>query len=134
MTMATATHDLPSQDTWFQRAEAWLDQRGKPAWITAMVLGFIFFWPIGLAFLAYMIWRKPMLCHARSSRRNKFAGHGVNRSSGNAAFVTKRQPLTDCIKSKMNFTPLWSVFELPKIKQSLINLCPSARPRQSNNL
>ena len=61
MTMATAIHDLPSQDTWFQRAEAWLDQRGKPAWITAMVLGFIFFWPIGLAFLAYMIWRKPRM-------------------------------------------------------------------------
>ena len=95
MTMATATHDLPSQDTWFQRAEAWLDQRGKPAWITAMVLGFIFFWPIGLAFLAYMIWRKPMLCHARSSRRNKFAGHGVNRSSGNAAFDSYKEATLD---------------------------------------
>ena len=35
---------------WFSRAEAFLDQRGKPAWIAAMVLGFILFWPLGLAF------------------------------------------------------------------------------------
>jgi hypothetical protein len=27
---------------WFTRAKAWLDNRGKGAWIAAMVLGFIF--------------------------------------------------------------------------------------------
>ena len=35
----------------FRRSEAWLDQRGKWAWIAAMVLGFIIFWPVGLALL-----------------------------------------------------------------------------------
>jgi len=45
---------------WFTRAEAWLDDKGKAAWIAAMVLGFILFWPIGLALLAYMIWSKRM--------------------------------------------------------------------------
>ncbi|MFW5655271.1 MAG: DUF2852 domain-containing protein, partial [Roseicyclus sp.] len=45
---------------WFYRAEAWLDARGKAAWIAAMVLGFVLFWPIGLALLAYMIWSKRM--------------------------------------------------------------------------
>ena len=30
-----------------RRAEAWLDDRGQGAWIAAMVLGFIFFWPVG---------------------------------------------------------------------------------------
>ena len=45
---------------WPSRAEMWLDARGKGAWIAAMILGFIFFWPIGLALLAYMIWSKRM--------------------------------------------------------------------------
>src|SRR6056297_1507354 len=42
--------------TWPAQAEAWLDDRGKFAWIAAMVLGFILFWPVGLGLLAYMIW------------------------------------------------------------------------------
>ncbi|UWQ20281.1 DUF2852 domain-containing protein [Jannaschia sp. W003] len=36
------------------RAESWLDARGRGAWIAAMVLGFILFWPVGLAFVLYM--------------------------------------------------------------------------------
>lgn len=32
-----------------------LDEMGRPAWIAAMVLGFILFWPIGLALLAFLI-------------------------------------------------------------------------------
>ncbi|MCA0399470.1 MAG: DUF2852 domain-containing protein [Proteobacteria bacterium] len=32
-----------------------LDEMGKPAWIAAMVLGFVVFWPIGLAILAFLI-------------------------------------------------------------------------------
>ncbi len=46
--------------TMARNVEAWLDDRGKPAWIAAMVLSFIFVWPVGLALLAYMIWRKRM--------------------------------------------------------------------------
>lgn len=52
------------------RAEDWLDSKGKKAWIAAMVLGFIFFWPIGLALLAYMIWGKRMFGQSCSHRRN----------------------------------------------------------------
>jgi hypothetical protein len=48
----TAEYSRPS---WFERSETWLDRKGKGAWIAAMVLGFIFFWPVGLALLAYMI-------------------------------------------------------------------------------
>ena len=59
--MSTASLQQPTQPTsWFGRTEHWLDERGKGAWIAAMVLGFIFFWPIGLALLAYMIWSKRM--------------------------------------------------------------------------
>ncbi len=39
-----------------------LDDIGKPAWIGLMVLGFIFYWPVGLAILAYIIWSGRMSC------------------------------------------------------------------------
>jgi len=63
--------------TWPAAAETWLDERGKPAWIAAMVLGFILFWPVGLALLAYMIWSNRMSCNGRSLR--KFRRHGIRR-------------------------------------------------------
>jgi hypothetical protein len=39
-----------------------LDEFGKPAWIVLIVLGFIAWWPIGLAILAYTIWSGRMGC------------------------------------------------------------------------
>jgi hypothetical protein len=32
-----------------------LDDLGKPAWIALMILGFVWWWPIGLATLAFLI-------------------------------------------------------------------------------
>jgi hypothetical protein len=52
----------------FARAEMWLDERGKWAWIGATVAGFILFWPVGLAILAYMIWSKRMFNHDHHHR------------------------------------------------------------------
>lgn len=77
-----------------RRAESWLDQRGKWAWIAAMVLGFVIFWPVGLALLAYMIWGKRMFnksCnqrHDRHSHDHSWGRHGYRamQSSGNTAF------------------------------------------------
>ena len=43
-----------------RRCEAWLDDRGRKAWIAAMILGFVFAWPVGLGLLGYMIWSKRM--------------------------------------------------------------------------
>ncbi|WP_333714594.1 DUF2852 domain-containing protein [Yoonia sp.] len=85
--MTTATSQTPMaidhRPGFFARAEAWLDERGKGAWIAAMVLGFILFWPIGLALLAYMIWSKRMTnSSCKSLSRNITAG----RTSGNSAF------------------------------------------------
>ncbi|MBA4323762.1 MAG: hypothetical protein C0426_01545 [Rhodobacter sp.] len=54
----------------FRRAEGWLDQRGKWAWIVAMVLAFIIFWPVGLALLAYMIWGRKMFARSCGQRRH----------------------------------------------------------------
>ncbi len=41
---------------------AQLDEWGKPAWIALMILGFITWWPVGLAILAYVIWSGRMSC------------------------------------------------------------------------
>ena len=41
MTAAVHYEDRPANPGWLKRAEAWLDERGRPAWIVAMVLGFI---------------------------------------------------------------------------------------------
>ena len=77
----------PSGGNWFEKSTAWLDARGRGAWIAAMVIGFIAFWPIGLALLAYMIWSKRMI-----SGRNAMTTCGARRAmrtarpTGNAAF------------------------------------------------
>ena len=39
-----------------------IDDFGRPAWIALMVVGFIVFWPIGLALLAYLLWSGRMGC------------------------------------------------------------------------
>ncbi|MEM7721023.1 MAG: DUF2852 domain-containing protein [Pseudomonadota bacterium] len=85
--MTATTSQLPVHQAkgWFSRAEAWLDAKGKGAWIAAMVLGFIFFWPVGLALLAYMIWSKRMFNSSCSSRRAAMSRHKFQ-SSGNTAF------------------------------------------------
>ena len=86
MTTTTAATVTTEARGWLGKAERWLDDRGKGAWIAAMVLGFILFWPIGLALLAYMIWSKRMFNGSCSSRRHAH-GHGQSfRTSGNSAF------------------------------------------------
>ncbi|MCZ4351451.1 DUF2852 domain-containing protein [Roseovarius aestuarii] len=74
---------------WLHRAESWLDERGKAAWIIAMILGFVTIWPVGLAILAYMIWSKRMFNCSKRNRSNslKRRPHG---SSGNSAFDAYR--------------------------------------------
>ena len=39
-----------------------IDDFGRPAWIVLTILGFIFFWPVGLALLAFSIWSRRMGC------------------------------------------------------------------------
>ncbi len=75
-----------------RRAEAWLDDRGRAAWIVAMILGFIVFWPVGLALLAYITWTNRW-----SKSMFKFNGcatrtpHSFKTShSGNSAFDAYR--------------------------------------------
>src|SRR5882757_3001624 len=39
-----------------------LDELGKPAWIALMIFGFIVWWPLGLAALAFLIGSRRMAC------------------------------------------------------------------------
>ena len=75
----------PSQDGWVSACENWMDRRGKGAWMAAMILGFIFFWPLGLALLFYMIWSDRMFSKSHSCSRSK-SFYRRDASSGNAAF------------------------------------------------
>jgi hypothetical protein len=102
--------DRPS---WFVRSESWLDERGKGAWIAAMILGFIFFWPIGLALLAYMIWSKRMFnrsaCGSHRADRShrhaaRWAHHRAYSQSGNSAFdAYKTETLRRLEEEQENF-------------------------------
>lgn len=89
--------------SWPRRAEAFLDARGRGAWIAAMVLGFVVFWPVGLALVAYITVTKRWSNHTMfgnrcSSRRHSSQawggqGWGAGRAyatTGNSAFDAYR--------------------------------------------
>lgn len=65
----------------------WLDDRGRFAWIIAMILGFVFAWPVGLGLLAYMIWSKRMFGCSTRSRSPRY--HAP--TTGNSAFDAYRE-------------------------------------------
>lgn len=85
MTTYSPNADYAPRASFLSRSEAWLDDKGKGAWIAAMVLGFIFFWPVGLALLMYMIWSKRMFSGKSCARRIKNYSMPT-RGTGNAAF------------------------------------------------
>jgi hypothetical protein len=67
-----------------------LDDLGKPAWIALMILGFIVWWPLGLATLAFLIWSRRMGCGNFRGFNWGQAGRSYGTpwqpSSGNRAF------------------------------------------------
>jgi hypothetical protein len=82
-----------------------LDEFGKPAWIVLMILSFIWWWPLGLAVLAFLFGSGRMGCwshngmsrwqskmdrmHAKVDRMRTYSGCGdwwAPSSSGNRAF------------------------------------------------
>jgi hypothetical protein len=60
-----------------------LDDIPRPAWIALVVLGFIVFWPIGLALLIYLKWSGRMFC-SRHGRYGRWYG-AEDRSEGREA-------------------------------------------------
>jgi hypothetical protein len=75
---------------WLERARDELDERGRWAWIAVTVVGFVLFWPIGLALLVYIFWSNRMTCRhwgRHHSHRNRMhAGR-----TGNTAFDAYRE-------------------------------------------
>jgi uncharacterized protein DUF2852 len=71
------------------------DRLPTPAWIVLAVLGFVVWWPLGLAILAYILWSRKMGCcgsgfghwHGRADdTRQSQDWWPLPRSSGNQAF------------------------------------------------
>ncbi|MCB1491957.1 MAG: DUF2852 domain-containing protein [Rhodobiaceae bacterium] len=69
----------------------------RPEWnpmnIGLMVLGFVVFWPLGLAMLAYILWGDRL--HEATDRarscKHRFKGYGPRSRTGNQAFDEYRE-------------------------------------------
>jgi Protein of unknown function (DUF2852) len=59
-----------------------IDELGKPAWIALMVLGFAFWWPIGLATLAFIIGSGRMSCWKHGHMSHWYGGMQARDSRG----------------------------------------------------
>ncbi len=106
-----ADADRHSQGPWGQPGYSYRYEYRGPHWhpgvFILMILGFIFWWPIGLAMLAYIFWSKSMGCwshgggehwqykmerlqqkmdRVRSKMERFGSGWGAPPSSGNRAF------------------------------------------------
>ncbi len=78
-----------------------LDELGKPAWIALTILGFMVWWPVGLATLAFIIGSGRMSCWqggsltrwhgAADQMRPAGTWWQASRSSGNRAFDEYRE-------------------------------------------
>ncbi len=67
------------------------DELPKWAWITFMILGFIAFWPIGLAILVYLFWSGKMGCWRHSEFKDWTKRRSWGGSTGNVAFDEYRE-------------------------------------------
>ena len=83
MTPATA-HTGRMPGNWFAKAEAWLDARGKGAWIALTIVTLFAVWPVGVAVLAYALWTRRLFGPSRRDVRRMAPMRF--RSSGNTAF------------------------------------------------
>ncbi|WP_299813181.1 DUF2852 domain-containing protein [uncultured Jannaschia sp.] len=84
MTPATANVGRISGN-WLAKAEAWLDARGKGAWIALTIVALVVAWPVGLAILAYALWSRRIVGSFRGKQARRMTPTRF-RSSGNTAF------------------------------------------------
>jgi hypothetical protein len=100
--MSTAERSYDPRERWHGYGPGYGSRFWHPGFIVLMILGFIFWWPLGLAFLAFMIWSRGMGCYGNErwhrkmermeekmgrmrDRMGGFGGWGPP-SSGNHAF------------------------------------------------
>jgi len=81
---------MDTVNRWLTDGRDWLDARGSKAWLIAMIVGFVFFWPVGLAFLFYMLGTNRMMGYSCKNRRTH-RSRGTMRTSGNSAFDAYRE-------------------------------------------
>lgn len=74
-----------------------LDEGGRAAWIVAMIAGFIIFWPIGLAILAFTIWSGRMGC-----RSYAYAGYRDERRAWKEAWRERKREMREMFRSERN--------------------------------
>jgi hypothetical protein len=98
--MATGTTAGTAEAGWSAQFGEWERRAAalpKPAVIALVVIGFLLWWPLGLAALAFMIWSRSMGCGYRGMERwqhkmsrmqsgMREGGFWQGRSSGNKAF------------------------------------------------
>ncbi len=77
----------------------WVDQRGRGAWICIMVLGFIFFWPFGLAILFFLLWSNRM--GKKKHWRRMSSALGLN-STGNTAFESYKHETIERLRQEQD--------------------------------
>jgi len=87
MSTAERTYDDP-RERWHGPGPGYSWRMMHPGWIILMVVGFVFWWPIGLAILAYIFWSRNMGCHSserwqrKMQRMEEKMGHMRDRMQG----------------------------------------------------
>ncbi len=115
-----------------------------PATIALMVLGFVIFWPLGLAMLAYILFGERLRDFKRnandradglfSSFRRSGRRYGPSFSTGNVAFDDWRKAEMDRIEDerrkldemRMSSIAICASYAVPRIRKSSTALCASA--------
>ena len=129
--------------------------RIHPAWIVLLILGFIVWWPVGLAILAFTFWSRSMGCHGGErwqrkmarmeekmgrvrERMESFGSHGFGpwgggpRSSGNHAFDEYRtETLRRLEEEQREFRDFLDRLRFAKDKQEFDQFMSERRNRQT---
>ena len=79
-----------------------LDDMGQGAWVAVMVLGFVLFWPVGLAVLAYILWSGRMGCGHNSN------WHGGSRWERKMARFQEKMDRWQQQGGGRNWQPAWN--------------------------
>jgi len=121
---------------------AQLDEIGKPAWILLTVLGFMAWWPLGLAMLAFAIGSGRMGCwkghnggrwNKPESFRNVHGMWSEPRSSGNRAFDDYRtETLRRLEEEQREFKEFLERLRLAKDKAEFDQFMAERRNRSSS--
>jgi Protein of unknown function (DUF2852) len=128
--------------------------RIHPAWIVLLILGFIVWWPVGLAILAFTFWSRNMGCYGGErwqrkmermeekmgrmrERMERFGSHGFGpwggpRSSGNHAFDEYRtETLRRLEEEQREFRDFLDRLRFAKDKQEFDQFMAERRNRQT---